>query len=127
MTPVPTPHRIERSIRTCARLRPNRSLRAERAVSLASAPLANRQIGFGRVRFALRPFPRRCVGCGGEVPRGWRWRVRAFRWRPRLPPRRPSGLGRSPHPPDAGHPASAEYRLRRLASPRRRGGVPGRP
>ena len=48
-------------------LRPNRSLRAERAVSLACAALANRQIGFGRVRFALRPFPHRCVGaapCG---------------------------------------------------------------
>ena len=31
-------------------LRPNRSLRAERAVSLVSAPLANREIGVGRVR-----------------------------------------------------------------------------
>ena len=50
-------------------LRPNRSLRAERAVSPASAALANRQIGFGRVRFALRPFPHRCVGKGGELRR----------------------------------------------------------
>ena len=47
-------------------LRPNRSLRAERVVSLASAALANRQIGFGRVRFALRPFPHRCVGKGAN-------------------------------------------------------------
>ena len=47
-------------------LRPNRSLRAERAVSLACAALANRQIGFGRVRFALRPFPHRCVGKGAN-------------------------------------------------------------
>ena len=108
-------------------LRPNRSLRAERAVSLACAALANRQIGFGRVRFALRPFPHRCVGFGGELRRTWHGRVRAFRWRPRLPPRSASGLGRPPHPPDAGHPALAEYRLRGLASPRRRGGASGRP
>ena len=47
-------------------LRPNRSLRAERAVSLACAALANRQIGFGRVRFALQPFPHRCVGKGAN-------------------------------------------------------------
>ena len=108
-------------------LRPNRSLRAERAVSLACAALANRQIGFGRVRFALRSFPHRCVGFGGELRRTWHGRVRAFRWRPRLPPRSASGLGRPPHPPDAGHPALAEYRLRGLASPRRRGGASGRP
>ena len=108
-------------------LRPNRSLRAERAVSLACAALANRQIGFGRVRIALRPFPHRCVGFGGELRRTWHGRVRAFRWRPRLPPRSASGLGRPPHPPDAGHPALAEYRLRGLASPRRRGGASGRP
>ena len=108
-------------------LRPNRSLRAERAVSLACAALANRQIGFGRVRFALRPFPHRCVGFGGELRRTWHGRVRAFRGRPRLPPRSASGLGRPPHPPDAGHPALAEYRLRGLASPRRRGGASGRP
>ena len=108
-------------------LRPNRSLRAERAVSLAPAALANRQIGFGRVRFALRSFPHRCVGFGGELRRTWHGRVRAFRGRPRLPPRSASGLGRPPHPPDAGHPALAEYRLRGLASPRRRGGASGRP
>ena len=42
-------------------LRPNRSLRAERAVSLASAALANRQIGFGRVR------PRPVLRAGGTT------------------------------------------------------------
>ena len=64
---------------------------------------------------------------GGELRRTWHGRVRAFRWRPRLPPRSASGLRRPPHPPDAGHPALAEYRLRGLASPRRRGGASGRP
>ena len=39
---------IERSIRTCARLRPNRSLRAERAVSLASARGSLRPLRFAR-------------------------------------------------------------------------------
>ena len=73
------------------------------------------------------PFRAGASACGGGIPRGWRWRVRAFLGRPRLPPRLASGLGRPPHPPDAGHPASAEYRLRGLSSPRRRGWPSGRP
>ena len=73
------------------------------------------------------PFRSGASACGGGIPRGWRWRVRAFLGRPRLPPRLASGLGRPPHPPDAGHPASAEYRLRGLSSPRRRGWPSGRP
>jgi len=82
----------------------------------------------------LRPRPLRAPALsasvrrqGGELRRTWHGRVRAFRWRPRLPPRSASGLGRPPHPPDAGHPALAGYRLRGLASPRRRGGASGRP
>ena len=82
----------------------------------------------------LRPRPLRAPALsasvrrqGGELRRTWHGRVRAFRGRPRLPPRSASGLGRPPHPPDAGHPALAEYRLRGLASPRRRGGASGRP
>ena len=86
--------------------------------------LANRQIGFGRVRIALRSLLHRCVGFGGGIPRGWRWRVRACRWRPRLPPRRPSGLVRPPHPPDAGHPAR---RSTAFAAWPRPGGADGRP
>ena len=73
------------------------------------------------------PFRAGASACGGGIPRGWRWRVRAFLGRPRLPPRLASGLGRPPHPPDAGHPASAGYRLRGLSSPRRRGWPSGRP
>ena len=92
-------------VRRRGSLRPLRFARALDCCAICAAALR-------KLRFLRRI-------SGGEVPRGWRWRVRAFRGRPRLPPRRPSGLGRSPHPPDAGHPASAEYRLR-LPS----GGVP---
>ena len=95
------------------RSRPQRSPIAR----LASAASASRS----------GPFRIGAPAKGGELRRTWHGRVRAFRERPRLPPRRPSGLGRSPHPPDAGHPALAEYRLRGLASPRRRGGASGRP
>ena len=107
-------------------LRPNRSLRAERAVSLACAALANRQIGFGRVRFALRPFPHRCVGFGGELRRTWHRRVRAVRRRPRLPPRSASGLRRPPHPPRRRKPGVRRRNAHARRRPGRARGTDGR-
>ena len=100
-------------VRRRGSLRPLRFARALDCCAICAASLR-------KLRFLRRI-------CGGGIPRGWRWRVRAFLGRPRLPPRLASGLGRPPHPPDAGHPASAEYRLRGLSSPRRRGWPSGRP
>ena len=78
-------------VRRRGALRPLRFARALDCCAICAAALR-------KLRFLRRI-------SGGGIPRGWRWRVRAFRGRPRLPPRRPSGLVRSPHPPDAGHPA----------------------
>ena len=95
--------------------------------AFCGAFLANRQIGFGCVRIAIRPFPRRCVGLRGRNParlalaRSGVPGASALATASRVQP------VAAPHPPDAGHPASAEYRLRGLSSPRRRGWPSGRP
>ena len=104
---------LSASVRRRGSLRPLRFARALDCCAICAAALR-------KLRFLRRI-------SGGELRRTWHGRVRAFRGRPRLPPRSASGLGRPPHPPDAGHPALAGYRLRGLASPRRRGGASGRP
>ena len=109
------------SLRSCARLLRNlRGFPPKASLSAAHfSPIARLASAASSSRSG--PFRLGASAIGGGIPRGWRWRVRAFLVRPRLPPRLASGLWRPPHPPDAGHPASAEYRLRGLASPRRRG------